>query len=90
MFFERLLNKLKQHGDDLSLDAADAIETLSAMLATKKSADPEPGRWLPKISFGLHVADEQYGHIYRCSVCGGESIGMSKFCPNCGKPMGGL
>lgn len=34
--------------------------------------------------------DEWYGHVYKCSICGGEAIGgCYNFCPNCGADMRG-
>ena len=88
MFFERLIRELRNENTNLHLDAADAIEHLSVVVE-ELFARPavQPGRWLPKIEWGLHVADERYDKIYRCSICGGESLGVSKFCPHCGKPM---
>lgn len=31
--------------------------------------------------------DEMYGDLFKCSRCGAEQIGTSKFCPDCGADM---
>ena len=60
-------------------DAIDAVIALA-------SAQPEPGEW---------VEDERQIHVektYHCSKCGYQAWGeyeKTKYCPGCGKYMGG-
>lgn len=62
--------------------ADDVYKALEAVPA----ADRPKGEWV-----ATDVNDEWYGLVYKCNICGSETIGgCDNFCPNCGAQMKGV
>ena len=67
-------------------DEAKEYEGIIDRLMRSPSVKPEPkmGQW-KRVSIDKYVQHAMA--YYRCSECGGESIGMNKYCPHCGAKM---
>lgn len=60
--------------DEIINNAADIIEQISIKRPK--------GKWKPQ-----HFSEEWYAPLYKCSLCEGEMVGVSDYCPHCGAKM---
>ena len=81
-----LSEKTRKYGGDHSgydmvmlYEIQDILEDLPSVTPAQKT-----GRW-KRVSIDKYVQHAMA--FYRCSECRGESIGMSKYCQNCGTKM---
>ena len=79
---EKLIDTLENIGIyEVTMNAEPIAEALIANGVTVR----EKGEW-------IHQEHEEYGDLYRCSLCGVlhmDYTGRGNFCPNCGAKMDG-
>ena len=73
------------------------VQTVLLTAPTVDAVEVVHGWWVPDLhhSNGQPYKDEWYGYIFKCSVCGGTTMGYYdlhcdvNYCPNCGAKMDG-